>query len=115
MSLRKAILDVNGLCHNVIAVPDDWVEGDANSWQPPEGYSLVDAGTRGQIGAVYVNGAFVDPEAPEPPAPTGIEKDIAALKAGFQALVDEKVIPKDKLPPDLKGDITAATVDEIVP
>lgn len=114
MSLRKAILDVNGLCHNVIALPDDWVAGSLNFWQPPEGYSLVDAGTRGQIGAVYVNGAFIDPEAPEPPAPTGIEKDIAALKAGFQALVDEKVIPKDKLPPDLKDDITVAAAEIVL-
>lgn len=114
MSLRKAILDGNGLCHNVVAVPDDWIDGHPIFWQPPPGYTAVDAGERGQIGAVYANGAWVDPEAPSPPEPTPIERDIAALKAGFQALVDEKVIPKDKLPPDLKGDITAA-VAEIVP
>lgn len=113
MTINKAIIDTNGLCHNTTVVPDNWQPGDARFWQPPPGYTVVDQGERGQIGAVYdpQTRAFVDPEEPEPPAKTDLEREVAALKKGFQALVDEKVIGKDKLPPDL--DVTAVAIERV--
>lgn len=111
MALRKAVIDESGLCHNVVMVADDWRADDPGQWQPPPGYSLVDAGERGQIGAVFDDktGLFVDPEDTPPPEKTDIEREVAALKKGFQALVDEKVIGKDKLPQEL--DVTAAQIE----
>lgn len=65
--MDKALVDTQtNLVDNIITEP-------TSSWIPPEGHIVVDLVDGAGIGWTYVNGQFIAPPEPEPPAPLPAE------------------------------------------
>ncbi len=83
--MKKALIDdATGKVVNVITVPDA-------SWQPADGYSLVDLGSGANPGAIYKDGKFSKSAEQVADEAAREAERIAALPQGIQAEAERRI------------------------